>query len=111
MIAGQILGAFPRGDHAKAAGLGPVHHLAHQRRLVAISQRIDQARLARALGEQRADQYVGFDGDVHRVLAVLERAQDVPRGRRRVAGDVDQHFDVGVDQGKGVVGHGGLAGR
>ena len=45
----QVLGALARGDHLEPAGARPVDHLADQRRLVAVRQRVDDPGLARAL--------------------------------------------------------------
>jgi len=50
----QIFGALAGGNDAKAGGARPVHHLGGQRRLIAIGQRINHARFACFLGQQRA---------------------------------------------------------
>jgi hypothetical protein len=59
VIGGQVFRALAGGDDAETRGARPVHHLRCQRRLVAIGERIDHARLARFLGEQGSCQYVG----------------------------------------------------
>ena len=52
--------ALTGSDEFEAAGMHPIHQLADGRRLVAIGHRIDNARLARPLGQSRAAHYVGF---------------------------------------------------
>ena len=53
VIGGQIFCALAGGDDAETGGARPVDHFGGQRRLIAVSERIDHARLPRLLGEQR----------------------------------------------------------
>ena len=83
VIRGQVLGALARGDHLEAGGAAPVDHLADQRRLVAIRERIDDAGCGCLPREQRSCQRVGFDVDHHDMLPVLATGEDVTDARRR----------------------------
>ncbi|KAG1244689.1 hypothetical protein G6F65_021656 [Rhizopus arrhizus] len=106
----QVLGAFARRHHFKAGGTRPVHHFADQGRLVAVGQRIHDARLARAARQQRAGQRVRFDVDHDDVFAVFAAGQHVADAGCGLAGGVDDDVDVGAgDDGVGVVAEKDLA--
>ncbi len=86
VIGRQIFCPFAGRDHAKTGGARPVDHLGGQRRLVAIGERIDHARLPCFLGEQRARQHVGLDIDHHDMLARRDRSARVLDADGRIAG-------------------------
>ena len=92
VIGRQILGALAGGDHVEAGSARPVDDLGRQRRLVAIGQRIDHARLARFFREQRSRQHVGLDIDHHDMLAGGDRRAGMADADRRIAGRL--HHDV-----------------
>ncbi len=92
VIGRQIFRALAGGDDAKAGGARPVDHLRRQRRLVAIGERIDHARLARLLGEQRTRQHVGLDIDHDDVLAGRDRGARMLDADRRIAGRLHHHI-------------------
>ena len=110
MVLRQVLGALARGDDLEARGTAPVDHLADERRLVAVGERVDDARRARALGEQRSGERVGFDVHHHDVLAVTAAGEDVADAGGGVPGGVDHDLDLGRrDGGKRVVRDAGRA--
>ena len=94
VVLGQVLRALAGGDHLEPRGAAPVDHLADQRRLVAVGERVDDAGLPRAPREQRARERVGFDVDHHDVLAVRAAGEHVTDARRRMAGRVDDDLDL-----------------
>ena len=103
VVLGQVLRALAGGDDLEARGAAPVDHLADQRRLVAVRERIDDAGLARALREQRAGERVGLDVDHHDVLAVRAARERVADARGRIAGRVDDDLDLGRGDQRGRV--------
>ncbi len=101
---GQILGALARGHDLEAAGARPVHHFADQGGLIAVGQRIDDARFARAARQQRTGQRVGLHVDHDDVLAVFAAGEHVRDAGGGLAGRVDDDVDVGAgDDGARVV--------
>ena len=108
MIGRQVFGALAGGDDAKTGGARPVDHLGGQRRLIAIGQRIDHARLARFLGEQRPCQHVGLDIDHHDMLAGRDRRAGMPDADGGIAGRLDDNVDRAARNGAhAVIGEGG----
>jgi hypothetical protein len=102
--------AAPRRRDREARGARPVDQLADQRRLIAIGEAVDHARLGRALGEQGSAEGVGLDRHHDHALAVLEGFQRMLDGCDRIAGRFDDHVDLGMgDQGLPVVGQEGVA--
>jgi len=81
--------------HAESGGARPVDQVADDRRLVAVGEAVDYARLGGLAREQRAAERVGLDGHHHHVLAVAERGERVLDRRERVA----RRFDDDVDRG------------
>ena len=75
VILRQILGALARSHHLETRCAAPVHHLAHQRRLVAVGQRVHDARLARLACQQWPGQGIGLDVDHHDVLLRVTAGQ------------------------------------
>ncbi len=100
----EILRALAGGDDAEAGRLRPVHHFADERRLIAVGQRVDHARLPRAIRKQRARQHVGFHRDVDDMTAGSNAASDVTDAAAGLP--VISRIDVGVglDQRHRVVG-------
>jgi hypothetical protein len=95
VVRGQEFRALARRDDGEPRGSAPVDHLADQRRLVAVRERVNDARIVRAAGEQGPCERVGFDvhhDDVLAVLAARERVADPGSG---VAGRVDHDRDLG----------------
>ncbi len=93
---GQLEARFVARPLAGADDLEPAHprpldELADERRLVAIGERVHEARLARAPGKRRADEHVGLHGDHHHVLAVLERSERMACACPWRAGRLDDH--------------------
>ena len=104
VIGRQIFRALAGGDHVKAGGTCPVDHLRRQRRLVAIGERIDHARLARLLGEQRTRQHVRLDIDHDDVLPRRNRGTRVRDTGRGDAGRLDDDLDRVIAAGLGAGG-------
>jgi hypothetical protein len=52
VILGQVFRALAGGDDVEARGAAPVDHLADERRLVAIRERVHDVVLARAAGKE-----------------------------------------------------------
>ena len=101
----QVARALAGADHGEAAGARPVDQLADQRRLIAVGEAVDQARLPRPLGEHRSDQDVRLDVDHHQVTTVVDRGERVARAGARIAGRLDHHVQTRRgDQGAAVVG-------
>jgi len=94
MIDRQILCALARGDDLEAGGARPVHHFGGECGLVAIGQRIDDARAARLVGQQWTGQHIGFDIDHDDVLAGSNRRACVTNPDGRISGRFHDHFDV-----------------
>ena len=93
VIERQVLGPFPCGCHREPGRPRPVHHLGHERRLVAIGHRVDHAALAGLGRQERPDQRVGLDIDHDDVPTGLDRRQrvgDTGHGRAR---RLDHHLD------------------
>ncbi len=90
----QVLGALARGDHLEPARARPVDHLADQRRLVAVRQRVDDSCFLRPAGQQRPGQRIGFDVHHHDVLAMLAARQHMPDPGRWRPGGVDHDVDI-----------------
>ena len=97
VIGRQVLRAFARGDDVETRRARPVDHLADQRRLVAIRERVDDAGVGRALREQRTGERVGFDVDHHHVLAVAAAREHMTDACGGIAGRVDD--DLGLRSG------------
>ena len=93
MIHRQILGALACSDHLEPRRARPIHHFTNQCRLVAVSERVNDARLTRTLREQRAGQSVGLDVHHHDVFAVLATSEHVVDARSGAAGGVDDDFN------------------
>ena len=85
----QVLGALARRHHREPRGPRPVHHFTDQRGLVAIRQRIHDARLVGPALEQRAGQCVRLHVHHHDVLLVFTARQHMRNARRRITGGVD----------------------
>ena len=66
----QPLVAAAGRDDRESGGARPVHQVADQRRLVAVGQAVDHARLRCPLRQQRPAERVGLDRHVDHVLAV-----------------------------------------
>ena len=106
----QPLVAAAGRHHREAAGAGPVHQVADQRRLVAEGQRIHHAGLRRTARQQRAAEGVGLHGDVDHVLAVVKGLQAVLHRGDRVAGAFHHHVNGWVlHQGQPVIADVGAA--
>ena len=106
MVRRQVLGALAGGDDFKSRRARPVDHFANQCRLVTVGQRIDDARFGRAPRQQRPGQRIGLDIDHDDMLAVLATRQYMGNARRRIAGGIDDDFEVPVaDQRLGIVGN------
>ena len=104
VIGRQIFGALAGGDDAKTGRARPVDDLGGQRRLVAIGQRIDHARLARFFREQRPRQHVGLDIDHHDVLAGCDRRARMPDADGGIAGRLHHHVDRAAGDGARAIG-------
>jgi hypothetical protein len=99
-----FVAAAGSGD-LEARGARPVDQVADQRRLIAIGQAVDHARLGGALGEQRAAEGVGLDRHHDHALAVAEGLERVLDGGDRIAGRFDDDVDLGMaDEGAPIVG-------
>ena len=108
VIGRQIFCALAGGDDAETGGAGPVDHFGGQRRLIAVSERIDHARLPRLLGEQRPGQHVGLDIDHHDMLAGRYRRAGVADADRGIAGRLHHHIDRAArNRPQAVIGEGG----
>ena len=110
MVAGQILGPLACRDDRETASASPVDHLADQRRLIAVGERVDDAGLARASGQQGTGERVGLDVDHDHMDPVGDGRERKADAGARVPGGVDH--DVGRaagDQGLGIVGEPGAA--
>ena len=85
---------LPAATTVEARGARPVDELADERGLVAVGERIDDARVGRAPREQRAGERVGLDVHHHDVRAGVDRGQGMrnPRGRvsRGLYDDLDR---------------------
>ncbi len=81
-------------DDAESGGPRPIDEIADQRRLVAIREAVDHARVGRLARQQRTAKGIGLHGDVDHVLAVAERGKTMLDRRRRVAGAFDHDVDV-----------------
>ena len=106
MIFGQVFGALAGGDHLEAAGARPIDHLADERRLVAVGQRIDQARRRRFARHERPGERIGFHVDHDHVPARLAGQARMAQAGAWIAGGFDHHVEpVGPDQRLGIVGN------
>ena len=102
VIGRQIFGAFAGRRDGEARGARPVDHLGNQRRLVAVSERIDDASGARLAREPGAGQRVGLDIDHDDMLAGVDRRDRMPNAGRRIAGRLDHDLDaLGRDRRRG----------
>ena len=99
VIGRQIFGPFTGGGDLKAAGPRPVDQLADERRLVAISERIDHSCGPRLFGEQRAGQRVGFDVHHDDVLFRAYRRAGVGYTRCRYTRCFDDDLYFGMSAG------------
>src|SRR5439155_1391830 len=83
----------------------PIDHLTDQRRLIAVSQRINDTRLSRAPRKKRSRDRVGLHVDHHDVLAVCTARERVTNARFRAARRVDDDLDPWRrDKSRGVFG-------
>ena len=98
LIGRQIFRSLPGRDHLEAAGPRPVDQLAGQRRLIAVSERIDHALGPRFLGQQRTSEDIGLDIDHDDMLARRDRRAGMSDARRRAAGRLydDLNFRIGT---------------
>jgi hypothetical protein len=83
VVLGQVLRALARGDHLESRRAAPVDHLADERGLVAVRERIHDAGLAGTRSEERTGERVGLDVDHHDVLAVRAARERMADARRR----------------------------
>ena len=105
-----MLRALAGAHDLEAAQPRPLHELADQRRLVAVGERVDDARGLGPPCQQRADERVGLDVDHHDVPPRLDRQERVLDAGRRIAGRLDHDVDAGRgDQRRRVVGEPGRA--
>ena len=93
VILGQIFGALAGGDHLESRRAAPVDHLADQRRLIAIRQRINDARFACALRQQRAGKRIGLDVDHDDMFAMLTACLHVADPGEGIARRIDDDLD------------------
>ncbi|MFK4405158.1 hypothetical protein ABH991_002192 [Bradyrhizobium ottawaense] len=103
VIGRQVFCPLAGGDHAETCGAGPVDHLRGQCGLVAIGERIDHARLARFLGEQRTCQHVGLDVDHHDMLARRDRGARMPDPDGGISGRLHHHVHRAAGNGARAV--------
>ena len=107
----QPLVAAPGGDDREAGGPRPVDQFADQRRLIAIGERVDDARLPRLFRQPGAAEGVCLDIDHDDMLAAGTGPTDMTDPRRGIAGRVDDDLDIGrVEQGIDIVGDPGATG-
>jgi len=92
----QPLVAASRRDHAESGRARPVHQIADERWLIAVGKAVDDARLSRALREQRPAEGIGLHGDHDHVLAVAESRERMLHRRYRIAGGLDHDVDRGM---------------
>ena len=95
VVLGQILGPLARGHDLKACRPRPIDHLADQRGLIAIGERIHDSRFARAARQQGAGKCIRFHVHHHDVLAMLAAGQHMGDPRRGAAGGIDHDIDLG----------------
>src|SRR3546814_2295153 len=89
MVGRQVLSSLAGGDDRKAAGARPVDHLGDKRRLVAVGEAVDDARLGRLGREQRTCERVGLDVHHHHVLAYSNCSYVCSLLRPEVVRDLD----------------------
>ena len=99
MVLGQVFCSFAGSDDLEACGAAPVDHFADQCGLVAVRQRVDDTRLARAAREQWAGERVGLDVHHHDMLALRTTGERVADASRGITGGVDDDIDLrGADE-------------
>ncbi len=84
---------LPAATTSKAGGARPVDHFADQRRLIAIGERVDDARLRRAARKQRAGERIGLHVYHHDVLAVFAARERMAYAGGGAARRIDRDFD------------------
>src|SRR5262249_8065525 len=95
VVVGLVARALAGRHDIEAAGSRPVDVLTDQRRLIAPGQTVDDTGGLRFGSEERTDQRVGLDADHDDVLAVRDRRERMTDARRRHAGCLADHLDLG----------------
>src|SRR5262249_29610280 len=90
-----LVPASCRND-TETCGARPVDEIADERGLVAEGETVDDARLRRLAGQERATERVCFDGDVDDVFAVAECFQAMLDCSDRITGAFDDNVDLRV---------------
>jgi hypothetical protein len=96
VIGRQIFGPFTGRGDLEAARTRPIDEFADECGLVAVGERIDDARGSRLFGEQRPGEHVGFDVHHDDVFFGAYRRAGVGNARCRDAGRFDDHFGFGM---------------
>jgi hypothetical protein len=105
VILGQVLGALARGDDLEAGGAAPVDHFADERRLVAISERVDDIALRARRASSGPARASASTLTITNMLAARERGERMADARGGIAGRVDDDVDLRrIDQRRRVVG-------
>jgi hypothetical protein len=88
----QVLCALSGGGDRETCAARPIDHLGDERGLVAVGHGIDDARLARLVGQQRPSQNVRLHVHHHDMLARLDRGERMRDASAGVAGRFDDNL-------------------
>jgi hypothetical protein len=111
VIGRKVFRSLARCGDRESCSTGPVHHLGHERRLVAIGHRVNDPALSCLSGEEGTCQDVRLHIDHNDVLAGLDGRQCMPDSRFGMTGGFDHDLHIARRAGLRSVGGEARAGN